>query len=108
MMMANTFSLLLLGATLLTGLVWLLDRFVLLGCRRRRVLKAEAATGKPLDAATIDRLMQEPWWVEQCKGVFPVIAAVLIWRHKANIARLRAGTEGKIGGNKDKDKQGEA
>ena len=80
MMMANTFSLLLLGATLLTGLVWLLDRFVLLGWRRRRVLKAEAATGKPLDAATIDRLMQEPWWVEQCKGVFPVIAAVLILR----------------------------
>ena len=40
MMMANTFSLLLLGATLLTGLVWLLDRFVLLGWRRRRVLKA--------------------------------------------------------------------
>ena len=80
MMMANTFSLLLIGATLLTGLVWLLDRFVLLGCRRRRVLKAEAATGKPLDAATIDRLMQEPWWVEQCKGVFPVIAAVLVLR----------------------------
>ena len=42
--MANTFSLLLIGATLLTGLVWLLDRFVLLGWRRRRVLKAEAAT----------------------------------------------------------------
>ena len=41
-------------------------------------------------------------------GVLAVIAAVLIWRHKANIARLRAGTEGKIGGNKGKDKQGEA
>ena len=37
-----------------------------------------------------------------------VIAAVLIWRHKANIARLRAGTEGKIGGNKNKAKQPEA
>lgn len=33
-------------------------------------------------------------------GVVAVIAVVLIWRHKANIARLRAGTEGKIGGNK--------
>ncbi len=28
------------------------------------------------------------------------MAAVLIWRHKANIVRLRAGTEGKIGGGK--------
>ena len=41
-------------------------------------------------------------------GVLVVIAAVLIWRHKANIARLRAGTEGKIGGSKGKDKQSEA
>ena len=78
--MANTFSLLLIGATLLTGLVWLLDRFVLLRWRQRRVLKAEAATGKALDAGTIETLMREPGWVEQCKGVFPVIAAVLVLR----------------------------
>ena len=78
--MANTFSLLLIGATLLTGLVWLLDRFVLLPWRQRRVLKAEAATGKALDAATIETLMREPGLVEQCKGVFPVIAAVLVLR----------------------------
>jgi glycerol-3-phosphate acyltransferase PlsY len=42
-------------------------------------------------------------------GVVATIAALLIWRHKANIARLRAGTEGKIGGNKkNKDTQPEA
>ena len=40
-------------------------------------------------------------------AVLVVIAAVLFWRHKANIARLRAGTEGRIGGNKSKDKQAE-
>ena len=78
--MANTFSLLLIGATLLTGLVWLLDRFVLLRWRQRRVLAAESATGKALDACTIETLMREPGWVEQCKGVFPVIAAVLVLR----------------------------
>jgi len=78
--MANTFSLLLIGATLLTGLVWLLDRFVLLPWRQRRVLKAESVTGKALDAGTIETLMREPGWVEQCKGVFPVIAAVLVLR----------------------------
>jgi signal peptidase I len=78
--MANTFSLLLIGATLLTGLVWLLDRFVLLRWRQRRVLAAESATGKALDAGTIETLMREPGWVEQCKGVFPVIAAVLVLR----------------------------
>ncbi|MDY0072689.1 MAG: glycerol-3-phosphate 1-O-acyltransferase PlsY [Thauera sp.] len=30
--------------------------------------------------------------------VLAAMAAVLIWRHRANIARLRAGTEGRIGG----------
>lgn len=29
-----------------------------------------------------------------------IMSAVLIWRHKDNIARLRAGTEGRIGGKK--------
>lgn len=33
-------------------------------------------------------------------GVLAVMSAVLIWRHKENIARLRAGTEGRIGGKK--------
>jgi glycerol-3-phosphate acyltransferase PlsY len=28
---------------------------------------------------------------------------MLLWRHKDNLARLRAGTEGKIGGSKKKD-----
>lgn len=32
--------------------------------------------------------------------VLLVMAALLIWRHAANIKRLMAGTEGKIGGNK--------
>ena len=78
--MPNPFPLLRRGATLLTGLVWLLARFVLLPWRQRRVLKAESATGKALDAGTIETLMREPGWVEQCKGVFPVIAAVLVLR----------------------------
>ena len=33
-------------------------------------------------------------------GVLAVMAAALVWRHKENIARLRAGTESKIGGRK--------
>jgi len=32
--------------------------------------------------------------------VLLVMAAVLVWRHAPNIQRLRAGTEGKIGGGK--------
>jgi glycerol-3-phosphate acyltransferase PlsY len=29
-----------------------------------------------------------------------VLSAILVWRHAENIRRLRAGTEGKIGGKK--------
>lgn len=33
-------------------------------------------------------------------AVLAAMAAMLVWRHKENIARLRAGTEGRIGGKK--------
>lgn len=36
-------------------------------------------------------------------GVLAAMAAVLFWRHRDNLARLRAGTEGKIGGKKKDD-----
>ena len=78
--MANTFTLLLIGATALTGLIWLLDSLLLVRFRRQRVLKGEASAGKAFDAETINKLMAEPGWVEQCKGIFPVIAAVLVLR----------------------------
>lgn len=41
------------------------------------------------------------WWLladPRLAGCISVICAILIWRHKDNIRRLLAGTEGKIGG----------
>ena len=35
-----------------------------------------------------------------------IISAILIWRHAANIRRLLAGTEGKIGGKKPPEQAG--
>ena len=35
--------------------------------------------------------------------VLLIMAGLLFWRHAANIARLSAGTEGKIGGGKKAD-----
>lgn len=40
------------------------------------------------------------WWLFGVRPVLPavaVIAALLVWRHRANIARLAAGTESRIG-----------
>ena len=78
--MANSFTLLLVAATVITGLVWLLDKLVLAPARRNRVVRGEASAGKAFDAETIEKLMTPPGWVEQCRGMFPVIAAVLVLR----------------------------
>lgn len=78
--MANTFALILVIVTLVTGLVWLFDKFVLIRNRQANVQKAQAALNQPLSESAIADLMKEPGWVEQCKGIFPVIAVVLVLR----------------------------
>jgi signal peptidase I len=78
--MANTFALILVTVTLVTGLVWLLDHCFLVRGRAAKARQAQASAGAPLTAEAIEKLMTEPVWVEQCKGIFPVIAAVLVLR----------------------------
>jgi len=44
------------------------------------------------------------WWLFGLRPVLPVVLAIavlLVWRHRANIARLLAGTESRIGGKTD-------
>jgi signal peptidase I len=55
-----TFALILFLLMLLTGVIWLLDRFM---------LRAKRAAG-----------VNEPWWVEYAKSFFPVILAVFLLR----------------------------
>ncbi|KEY91486.1 signal peptidase I [Candidatus Photodesmus blepharus] len=58
--MANTFSIILATITLLTGIVWVLEKIVW----RKKRLKA-----KP-----------QPWWIENSVSVFPVMLFVLVFR----------------------------
>lgn len=78
--MANTFALILVLATLITGLVWLLDRFFLKPRRAAKVQEAQRSAQEPLTADSVHAIMAEPGWVEQCKGVFPVLLVVLVLR----------------------------
>ncbi len=55
-----TFALILFSLLLLTGAIWLLDRFMLRGKRAAGV--------------------NEPWWVEYAKSFFPVILVVFLLR----------------------------
>lgn len=91
----GNFALLLMLATLVTGLYWLAERFYFLPQRRRAaqaVQQAAAQRRSELErmgiAKTDDdnareaegRLLAQPWWLDWTAGLFPVICAVFLLR----------------------------
>lgn len=78
--MANTFALILVIVTVVTGLIWAFDHWYLTGLRAKKARQAQSMSKTPLSAEAINKLMTEPVWVEQAKGIFPVIAVVLVLR----------------------------
>ena len=62
--MANMFALILVIATLVTGLLWCLDKFIFAPKRRERQAAAQAATGDALDAKTLKKVGPKPGWLE--------------------------------------------
>ncbi|MCG9684534.1 signal peptidase I [Vibrio sp. Isolate23] len=77
--MANTFSLILVIVTLVTGIVWVLEKLVFAKKRQTRLASVEAQTNG-LDAETAEQVEKQPWWIENSVSIFPVIAAVLVLR----------------------------
>ncbi|MBR2515163.1 MAG: signal peptidase I [Halomonas sp.] len=74
------FSLLLVLAVAISGLVYLLDVLWLRPKRRQRVATAEAATTEGLDSPTREKLLKEPWPVDYSRSFFPVLLVVLVVR----------------------------
>ncbi|GLT18182.1 signal peptidase I [Vibrio zhanjiangensis] len=77
--MANTFSLILVIVTLVTGIVWVLEKLVFAKKRHAQLATIEAQT-QELDAAVTEKVVKQPWWIENCVSIFPVIAVVLVLR----------------------------
>ena len=77
--MANTFSLILVLVTLVTGIVWALEKLVFAKKRQLKLAQIEAQTNG-LDAAAMAKIKAQPWWVENSVSIFPVIAFVLVLR----------------------------
>ncbi|WGW00771.1 signal peptidase I [Vibrio sp. YMD68] len=77
--MANTFSLILVIVTLVTGIVWALEKWVWAKQRQQKIDNAEAETNG-LDSATVEKMRTQPWWIENSVSIFPVIAFVLVLR----------------------------
>lgn len=78
--MANMFALGLAIATLLTGIIWCLDRFVWAPARRRKAAAANAQVAGNLDGDTLKKVTKQPGWVETCASVFPVLFIVFVVR----------------------------
>lgn len=70
--MANMFALILVIATLVTAIMWCLDKF-LFASRRN-------ATESQSDIGTVSKARSKPGWLEGGASVFPVLAVVLILR----------------------------
>ena len=78
--MANMFALILVIATLVTGVLWCLDKFIFAPKRRERQAAAQTATGEQLDKKTLKKVGPKPGWLETGASVFPVLAIVLVVR----------------------------
>lgn len=61
--MANMFALILVIATLVTGILWCVDKFFFAPKRRERQAAAQAA-GDSLDKATLKKVAPKPGWLE--------------------------------------------
>lgn len=74
------FSLLLVVAVAVTGLVWLLDVIWWRRHRRTRLATAEAGAGGALEPKARKKLVKEPWFVDYARSFFPVLLIVLLLR----------------------------
>jgi len=90
----GNFALLLLMATVVTGVYWFAERFHFLPARRRAAAALEAEEsrrradferqGLRADERNLDdvraRLLAQPWWLDWTAGLFPVIVMVFLLR----------------------------
>ena len=90
----GNFALLLLMATVVTGIYWLAERFFFLPQRQKAVVQLEAETAQRraeltkmgIDKVDTDiresreKLLMQPWWLDWTAGLFPVIVVVFVLR----------------------------
>lgn len=78
--MANTFSILLVVITFVTGIIWALDKFLWAPKRRQKVEQVKNNSHAKLTPEVLVELEKTPVWIDNTAPLFPVIATVLILR----------------------------
>ena len=78
--MANMFALILVIATLVTGILWCVDKFFFAPKRRERQAAAQAAAGESLGKATVKKVAPKRGWLGTGPCVFPAVRCFSIRR----------------------------
>lgn len=78
--MANTFALILTLATLVTGIIWCLDKFKFAPARKTKLKKLREVTNGSMNEDELAKAVRRPSWLETGTSIFPVLAIVLIVR----------------------------
>lgn len=78
--MAAYFSIFLVIVTVVTGVVWVLDKFIYAPKRQLNLISAQEQCAQPLDEVAIEKITEPNGLVDTAVQIFPVIAFVLILR----------------------------
>ncbi|SFN64868.1 signal peptidase I [Xenorhabdus japonica] len=78
--MANTFALVLTLATLITGILWCLERFKFAPERKKKLAHIQEQAAGAEAQEVLAKELNKPSWVETLASVFPVLAIVLVLR----------------------------
>ncbi|MFT6986080.1 MAG: signal peptidase I [Psychromonas sp.] len=78
--MANTFALILVISTFVTGIVWVIDKIRWAPLRKKAHREAQAQATEPLDEKTVSNIYSENVLIENARSLFPVIAVVFVLR----------------------------
>lgn len=78
--MANTFALILTLATLVTGIIWAVNKFKIQPARKKKLARMAELTEGTMDQEHLAETVAKPGWVEGTASLFPVLAIVLIVR----------------------------
>lgn len=78
--MANMFALILAIATLITGIIWCIDKFKWAPARKARQAEMAAQAGEDQQAQEKAAKARQPGWLETAASVFPVLLLVFVVR----------------------------
>ncbi len=78
--MAVYFSIFLVIVTVISGFVWLADKFYLAPQRQLKLVNAQAQCEGDLSDTVVEKILEPPFYIDTPVQIFPVIAFVLILR----------------------------